>query len=120
MRQHISSKYLHIENLAGDFIPAKLGKKGLEGSLISLSQLEKLKEKGVKIGYVTLHVGLGTFRPVKVENVDEHIMHSEYYEISKETIDAINQTKQNNKKDAFGRPFFSRETKNVFACQKLL
>ena len=55
--------------------------------------LKKIKEKGVKIAYVTLHVGLGTFRPVKVDNVLEHHMHSEYYEITKEAADIINETK---------------------------
>lgn len=57
--------------------------------------LQKLRDKGVKIAEVTLHVGLGTFRPVKVENVLEHHMHSEYYEISKEACDIINDTKAN-------------------------
>ncbi|MGY0375078.1 tRNA preQ1(34) S-adenosylmethionine ribosyltransferase-isomerase QueA [Clostridium sp. JNZ J1-5] len=57
--------------------------------------LSKIKEKGVKIAFVTLHVGLGTFRPVKVENIEEHHMHSEYYTISKETVDMINSTKEN-------------------------
>lgn len=56
--------------------------------------LQKVKEKGVHIAEVTLHVGLGTFRPVKVENVLEHHMHSEYYSVSKEAADLINQTKQ--------------------------
>lgn len=56
--------------------------------------LEKIKEKGVKIAYVTLHVGLGTFRPVKVEDVLEHEMHSEFYEITQENADLINETKQ--------------------------
>ena len=56
--------------------------------------LEKLKSKGVKIAYVTLHVGLGTFRPVKVENVEEHKMHSEFYRIDKEACDIINATKK--------------------------
>ena len=46
--------------------------------------LEELKNRGVKIAYVTLHVGLGTFRPVKVEDVTEHKMHSEHYSVSKE------------------------------------
>ncbi len=55
--------------------------------------LEKLKAKGVKIAYVTLHVGLGTFRPVKVENVKEHKMHSEFYRIEQEACDIINSTK---------------------------
>lgn len=55
--------------------------------------LEKLKDKGVEICYITLHVGLGTFRPVKVENVDEHEMHSEFYVMTKEVADKINAAK---------------------------
>ncbi len=55
--------------------------------------LAALKEKGVNIGYVTLHVGLGTFRPVKVEDPTTHKMHSEYYILPKETADLINRTK---------------------------
>ncbi len=57
--------------------------------------LEKIKEKGVEIRFVTLHVGLGTFRPVKVENVDEHKMHSEYYVLPEDTAEAVNRTKEN-------------------------
>ena len=57
--------------------------------------LEKIQEKGVKIGYVTLHVGLGTFRPVKEEEVTNHDMHSEYCVLSQETADLINETKAN-------------------------
>lgn len=57
--------------------------------------LEKIEEKGVKITYVTLHVGLGTFRPVKVEDVTNHHMHSEYYEVSEETANIVNETKRN-------------------------
>lgn len=57
--------------------------------------LEKIKEKGVKIGYVTLHVGIGTFRPVKAEKIEDHKMHSEHYSIPKETADIINETKKN-------------------------
>lgn len=60
--------------------------------------LNEIKEKGVNIAYVTLHVGLGTFRPVKVEDVETHIMHSEYYEIEQETCDIINKTKKNGNK----------------------
>ena len=52
--------------------------------------LERLKEKGIEIAYVTLNVGLGTFRPVKCENILEHKMHSEAYEITKENADIIN------------------------------
>ncbi len=55
--------------------------------------LEKLQKKGVKIGFVTLHVGLGTFRPVKADNITDHKMHSEHYELSKQTADLINETK---------------------------
>ena len=55
--------------------------------------LASLQEKGIKTAYVTLHVGLGTFRPVKVENVLEHHMHSEWYEVTPETAVLINETK---------------------------
>lgn len=57
--------------------------------------LEKIRAKGVKIAYLTLHVGLGTFRPVSVENVEEHIMHTEHYEVSAEAAEIINQTRKN-------------------------
>lgn len=57
--------------------------------------LEKIKAKGVEIGFVTLHVGIGTFRPVKTENIEEHQMHSEHYMIPKETAEIINRTKKN-------------------------
>lgn len=57
--------------------------------------LDKIKEKGVKIAFVTLHVGLGTFRPVKVDNIEEHTMHSEYFIITEEAATAINETKKN-------------------------
>lgn len=57
--------------------------------------LEKIRQKGIKIASVTLHVGLGTFRPVKVEDVNNHHMHSEWYEVNKEAADIINETKKN-------------------------
>ena len=57
--------------------------------------MERIRQKGVKIAYVTLHVGLGTFRPVKVEDVTKHKMHSEHYEIPEETARLINETKKN-------------------------
>ena len=57
--------------------------------------LKQIEEKGVDIAYVTLHVGLGTFRPVKVDNILEHHMHSEYYQISQEAADKINKAKDN-------------------------
>ena len=57
--------------------------------------LKKIEEKGIEIAYVTLHVGLGTFRPVKEENLLNHHMHSEYYQVSEEAAEKINRTKQN-------------------------
>ena len=60
--------------------------------------LQKLKDKGVEIAYVTLNVGLGTFRPVKCENILDHKMHSETFCITQETADKINQAKSNGKK----------------------
>ena len=56
--------------------------------------LEDLKEKGIKIAYVTLHVGLGTFRPVKVDDIEKHRMHTEHYSVSEETAKIINDTKK--------------------------
>ncbi len=57
--------------------------------------LAAIEEKGVKLAYVTLHVGLGTFRPVKEDNVLEHHMHSEFYQVTGEAADTINETKKN-------------------------
>lgn len=60
--------------------------------------LNKIKEKGVNITYITLHVGLGTFRPVVVDDISDHEMHSEYYELSKNTALLLNKTRENNNK----------------------
>lgn len=60
--------------------------------------LEEIKKKGVRIAPVTLHVGLGTFRPVNVSKIEEHKMHSEYYSLSKETVDILNETRSNHKR----------------------
>ena len=57
--------------------------------------LEKIKEKGVEIANVTLHVGIGTFRPVKVDKIEDHHMHSEHFYIKKEDVDKINNAKKN-------------------------
>ena len=57
--------------------------------------LDQIQDMGVELAYVTLHVGLGTFRPVKVENVKEHHMHSEYYQVSTEAAEKISRTKKN-------------------------
>lgn len=56
--------------------------------------LKQIEEKGVNIAYVTLHVGLGTFRPVSVDNIEEHEMHSEFYSMTKEVADLLNKTKK--------------------------
>ncbi len=55
--------------------------------------MEKLKEKGIRFGYVTLHVGAGTFQPVRTENLSGHQMHKEYYVIPEETVNAVKETK---------------------------
>ena len=60
--------------------------------------LQKIKDKGVDIAFVTLHVGLGTFRPVKVDDVLEHDMHSEYYMVTQEAADKINKAKESGKR----------------------
>jgi len=60
--------------------------------------LERIAEKGISLAYVTLHVGLGTFRPVKTENIQDHKMHSEYYRIDEEACNKINEAKNNGKR----------------------
>lgn len=60
--------------------------------------LEKVKKKGVNVAYVTLHVGLGTFRPISVSDVTKHDMHSEYYILNKDVADLLNNTRQNGKR----------------------
>ena len=61
-------------------------------------QMDDLKNFGVNLGFVTLHVGLGTFRPVKVENIEEHEMHEEFFTVPEETANLIRETKLNGKK----------------------
>ncbi|WP_319380050.1 tRNA preQ1(34) S-adenosylmethionine ribosyltransferase-isomerase QueA [Thiomicrorhabdus sp.] len=56
--------------------------------------LEAIKAKGAKIGFVTLHVGAGTFKPVQVEEISEHVMHSEYLEVSEELVEMVNETRK--------------------------
>ena len=58
--------------------------------------MNKIKEKGIKIVYITLHVGLGTFRPVSVEDVTSHKMHSEFYQMDEKTANVLNEAKKNN------------------------
>lgn len=68
------------------------------GLHFTLDLLNKIKEKNVNVVYITLHVGLGTFRPVNVENINDHKMHSEFYMMSKKTAEVLKQTRKNNKK----------------------
>lgn len=56
--------------------------------------LANIREKGINIAFITLHVGLGTFRPVSVDNIDDHEMHSEYYQMDRETAELLNKTKE--------------------------
>jgi S-adenosylmethionine:tRNA ribosyltransferase-isomerase len=56
--------------------------------------IEEIQSMGIKVAYITLHVGLGTFRPVKVDNILEHTMHSEYFDVSDESAEVINSTKE--------------------------
>ena len=60
--------------------------------------LQKIEDKGINIAYVTLHVGLGTFRPVSVERVEDHEMHKEFYTMTKEVADLLNNTKKKKKR----------------------
>ena len=96
-----------IGGITEDNIP-KLTGRGLAGAAVvsaifaaedprkaSERLLEKIRQMGVKVGYVTLHVGLGTFRPVKEEEITDHAMHSEYCVIPQETAELINETRKN-------------------------
>ena len=68
---------------------------GLGKDRIAFQMLKKVQDMGIEIADVLLHVGLGTFRPVSAENVEEHHMHSEYYEMSEESAQRINRARQN-------------------------
>ena len=68
------------------------------GLHFSVELLQQFLEKGVSFAYVTLHVGAGTFQPVRVEDTDDHVMHSEWYSLSQQTVDAINHTHTQGKK----------------------
>ncbi len=63
------------------------------GLHFDLSTLDKIRHKGIQTAFVTLHVGSGTFQPVRVENLSEHIMHKEYFAVSQETVDAVLKTR---------------------------
>ena len=64
-------------------------------TLAEVHTVDGLQEKGVQVKYLTLHVGLGTFLPIRTDNVEEHQMHSEWFQIPADTIEAIKQTKAN-------------------------
>lgn len=68
------------------------------GLHFTVELLEKIKNKGINLAYVTLHVGLGTFRPVSVEKIEDHEMHSEFYSMTKEVADLLNKTKKDGHK----------------------
>lgn len=68
------------------------------GLHFTVELLEKIKNKGINLAYVTLHVGLGTFRPVSVEKIEDHEMHSEFYSMTKEVADLLNKTKEDGHK----------------------
>lgn len=82
--------------------------------------LDKIKEKGVNIGELTLHVGIGTFRPVKTENIEEHTMHREHYFMPKETAELINRTKASGKRVIAVGTTSVRTIESVFSkCGKI-
>lgn len=64
------------------------------GLHFTVELLDQLKQKGIHIVYITLHVGLGTFRPVQVDNIEEHVMHAEFYQMDQETADHLNRAKE--------------------------
>ena len=68
--------------------------------------LQKIQEKGIQIANVTLHVGIGTFRPVKEEKIEDHEMHSEHYYIKQEDVNKINAAKKNGKRVIACRNYF--------------
>lgn len=76
--------------------------------------LQKIRNKGVNIAFITLDVGLGTFRPVKVDDVKNHKMHSEHYTLSRETANLINKTKKNNKRIISTGTTTTRTLESVF------
>lgn len=80
--------------------------------------MEKLRNKGIKIAFVTLHVGLGTFRPVKAEEITDHHMHAEHYFLPQQTADLINQTKASGKRVIAVGTTSCRTLESVAALQK--
>lgn len=95
-RQKVESRALNVERRYQTVYAEKEGASAAPtaGLHFTPELLEKIKEKGVEIARLTLHTGLATFKPVYAENVEEHKMYSEYYEVSAETIDAVRKAKR--------------------------
>lgn len=72
--------------------------------------LEEIKQKGVEIAFITLHVGLGTFRPVSVEDVTTHEMHAEFYQMTSETAEQLNKVKKTRWSYYISRYYFNENT----------
>ena len=85
-----------LESLGTMPLPPYIHEKLSDQSRYQTVYAKEIESKGVNICYITLHVGLGTFRPVAVEKIEEHKMHSEYYSMSSEVADILNKTKKNN------------------------
>ena len=83
-----------LEEMAKLELVAEEKREAVRKCMQNVKVLEKLKEKGVEFAEVNLNVGLGTFRPVKVDNLEEHKMHTEYYEITEENAEKINRAKR--------------------------
>ena len=75
------------------------------------SLLKKIEQKGIKIEFITLHIGLGTFRPVQVEDLNRHQMDSEYFEVSPKTSMAINNARKRHKNNS-GRDLYGKSARN--------
>ena len=96
----MSSELASVETLKTDFVATLTHdlKVPIIAAANMIDLLNELEKKGVTIAKLTLHVGLGTFRPVEVENILDHKMHSEYYEMNQETADILNQAKSENRR----------------------
>ena len=92
IKEHLSNKERYQTVYARESGSAAAPTAGLH---FTKELLTKCQAKGVKLAFVTLHVGLGTFRPVNVEEITEHKMHKEYYAVSKETVEMVNTAKKN-------------------------
>ena len=90
-RKQARSRERHAYYFSAEYLIGRL----IYSNLYNLGLLDEIRAKGIPIVDVLLHVGLGTFRPVSVENVEEHHMHSEHYEVTEEAADTINRVRRN-------------------------